>query len=71
MKKSPKAAGSGEIRETGFAEALSERYLSYALSTIASMVATMRNSRLLAEAMAPSPTTTMAKVNSNPPRVIR
>ena len=36
MKKPPKTIGTGEIRDTGFAEALSERYLSYALSTIMS-----------------------------------
>ena len=30
----PKTASGGEIREVDFAEALGERYLSYALSTI-------------------------------------
>jgi topoisomerase-4 subunit A len=36
MKKGAKNTPTGEIRETAFAEALSERYLSYALSTIMS-----------------------------------
>jgi hypothetical protein len=35
------------------------------------MAARIRNSRLLAETMAPIPTITMARMNSAPPPVIR